>query len=83
MFINDLCVFLENKNGVGITLDELVITALLFADDMVIFSDTREGLQKGLDAMKEYCYMWSLEVNTSKTKCVAFKKGGKIGREER
>ena len=50
---------------------------------MVIFSDTREGLQKGLDAMKEYCYMWSLEVNTSKTKCVAFKKGGKIGKKDK
>ena len=80
MFINDLCDDLEKVNGVGINLEEIVMTALLFADDMVIFSKTKDGLQKGLDALKKYCDMWGLEVNKEKTKCVAFKNGGKIGK---
>ena len=27
----------------------------MFADDMALFSDTREGLQLGLDDLKLYC----------------------------
>ena len=80
MFINDLCEFLQGTDGVGVVLEELFLTALLFADDMVILSQSRDGLQKGLNALKDYCDKWGLEVNIKKTKCMAFKKGGRIGK---
>ena len=35
----------DNGND-GITLDQLTLYLLLFADDAVIFSETPEGLQK-------------------------------------
>ena len=80
MFINDLDEFLTNDMNCGILLDDLILTSLLFADDMVIFSNTRKGLQYGLDALNEYCIYWGLTVNVQKTNCVAFKKGGKISK---
>ena len=66
MFINDLDEFLTNDMNCGVLLDDLILTSLLFADDMVIFSNTRKGLQYGLDALKEYCTYWGLTVNVHK-----------------
>ena len=43
-------------------------------DDIVIFSETAEGLRKGLDIFKDYCDKWKLIINTSKTKIMVFRK---------
>ncbi len=55
----------------------------MFADDMAIFSETREGLQAGLDALSDYCRKWGLTVNIDKTKIVVFRKGWRLGRLDR
>ena len=44
----------------------------LFADDTVLFSDSAEDLQVQLNNVSEYCDIWKLKVNLSKTKIVAF-----------
>ena len=44
---------------------------------MVLFSDNRFGLQRGLDKLYEYCNNWGLIVNVEKTKCLVFKKNGR------
>ena len=79
MFLNDVNDALKTENDVGINLFEWILTILLFADDMALVSESKRGLQKGLDCLSRYCDKWGLEVNKDKTKCVAFKKGGKIG----
>ena len=78
MFLNDLNDNLKAIDDVGVKLDEWLMTLLLFADDMVIFSETRAGLQKGLDLLEQYCLNWGLVVNVNKTKCVAFRNGGRL-----
>ena len=55
----------------------------MFADDMALFSTTREGLQAGLNSLKIYCLKWGLTVNTEKTKVVVFRKGGKNSQEDK
>jgi hypothetical protein len=52
------------------------LNCILFADDMVIMSETAEGLQKCLDCVSQFCDKWRLQVNTSKTKIIIFNKGG-------
>ena len=47
---------------------------LLFADDMVMMSETPDGLQTCLDNLKRYCDVWGLCVNIDKTKVVVFRK---------
>ena len=80
MFLNDLNDYLKEGNDVGIKLSDWILAVLLFADDMVILSESRVGLQNGLNSLSKYCDKWGLEVNINKTKCVPFKKGGRIGK---
>ena len=49
---------------------------LLYVDDIVVFSDSAEGLQKGLDSLFIYCQRWKLKINVMKTKKNVFRKGG-------
>ena len=83
MYLNDLHEDLKSSDDVGILLDDLLLTVLMFADDMIIFSKTRKGLQTGLNKLDDYCSRWGLTVNINKTKCVAFRNGGKIGQLDR
>ena len=48
---------------------------LLYADDTIVMAESAEELQKALDAIKTYCTLWKLTVNTSKTKVVIFSRG--------
>lgn len=41
----DIEMFLQDNSNSGITLDQLFIFLLLFADDAVIFSEAKDGLQ--------------------------------------
>ena len=48
--------------------DTLAMLLLMYADDIVIISDTARGLQDGLDSLKQYCDKWGLKVNIAKSK---------------
>ena len=60
----------------SITLDGEKIPCLLYADDLVLFSDTKNGLQQKLDILNNYCTEWCIEVNVKKTKVIIFNKTG-------
>ena len=66
----------------GINLQQLQLYILLFADDAVLFSETREGLQNELNNLESYCKKWNLTVNVEKTKIVVFRKGGVLGNND-
>ena len=59
LFINDLELFLDNSQ-IGTTIQGLCMKLLMFADDAAIFSETREGLQVGLDNLHSFCSKWGL-----------------------
>lgn len=54
---------------------------LLFADDIILTGTSMIDLQDKLNTLKEYLTLNGLEINTSKTKIVIFKKGGRTKRE--
>ena len=62
------------RTDVGIYLDELLCCYLLYADDLVLFSDTEEGLQAQVNMLFQYCKKWHLIVSLSKTKIMVFNK---------
>ena len=74
-FINDMSTYLHDNTADLVTIEELQIFLLLFADDTVIFSYTKEGLQILLNKLYEYCSKWGIVVNTDKTVVMIFKKG--------
>jgi hypothetical protein len=45
----------------------LKIFIILYADDIVFFSESAEGLQEAISAFQEYCNIWKLTVNANKT----------------
>ena len=52
--INDI--FLKIKNESLVTLDnEYFFNAMNYADDLIIFSTTEDGLQSSLDSLGSYC----------------------------
>ena len=83
LFVNDLETYLEQNPNASLTLDQLSMYLLMFADDTVIFSESVEGLQLSLNNLESYCNKWDLTVNIDKTKIVVFKKGGSLSRQEK
>ena len=80
LFINDIELSLQNGINAGMTLEQISIYLLLFADDAVLFSETQEGLQESLYNLEAYCDKWNLTVNIEKTKVMVFRKGGSISK---
>jgi hypothetical protein len=84
--------FNKNIDGILSKLDEANIhpptmrnrnvPGLLFADDLAVRTTTSIVMQRVINSIKEYCEEWKLKINTSKTKIVVFKKGGKLSKYE-
>ena len=82
MYLNDV----EDEfylNGIeGIDIHHIKLFLLLYADDITLFSETAEGLQRALNLLSTYCQRWKLTVNTNKTKIMFFfRKGGILPRD--
>ena len=71
-YLHDIGQYLDNSNGV--VLGESLLFYLLFADDLVLFSDTAEGLQSQLDGLFTFCKKWHMLLNFSKTRLLVFNK---------
>ena len=56
---------------------------MLFADDMVILSNSPSDLQNSLNLLQTYCNKWGLEVNPEKSKIVVFRKRGGVKHDEK
>jgi hypothetical protein len=85
IYLNDLEKYFIELNGISLELlseqsvNELNVFiklfVILYADDTVILTDTKEGVQNALNIFQSYCEIWKLEVNVNKTKVVIFSKG--------
>ena len=53
--------------GLGVTIKELLLKILKFADDMCLLSESREGLQIALNFLSQYCKKWGVVINILKT----------------
>ena len=80
IYVNDIEEFFYTKGAEGVDITMFKLFLLLYADDITVFSETAQGLQKGLDILKEYCTKWKLTVNIEKSKVIVFRKGGQLPR---
>jgi exonuclease III len=69
-FLYDLQNYLHKESGVYIDTD--LLTYILFADDLILCSETPEGLQKLIDGLYKFCSKWHLIVSLTKTNIVIF-----------
>ena len=51
---------------------------LLWADDLVVFSQSAEGLQSAIDKVSAFYASLGLQINKTKTKIIIFNKSGKV-----
>ncbi|MES9883266.1 MAG: reverse transcriptase family protein [Sedimenticola sp.] len=73
IFIDDMAEHLRNNTDADfVTIDQLQIFLLLFADDTALFAETEYGLQSLLNGLHDYCNRWGITVNIGKTKVVVF-----------
>ena len=54
------------------------ISCILYADDLVFYSESLESVQNAVDVLHQYCSVNELTVNTSKTKVLKFRRGGRL-----
>ena len=73
LFIADLSAAFTHC-GIRIETDALV-NHILYADDLVILSDSPEKLQRAINRLSLYCTKNKITVNVEKTKCMIFYKG--------
>ena len=71
-YMADMGDYLESRFGV--CMGHSIIMHLLWADDLVLISDTCAGLQKQLDGLQIFCSKNLTAVNEIKTKCMSFGK---------
>ena len=77
LFINDLPdIFDSSCHPVSLNITKL--NCLMYADDVILLSETAEGLQNCLLNLHQYCENWGLEVNIKKTKSVVFNRTGRL-----
>jgi exonuclease III len=70
-FLADLGMFLQDKYGICLS-DDVILLHILWADDLVIMSDTAEGLQQQLDGVFNFCKQNHMIVNELKTKVMVY-----------
>ena len=56
----------------GVKLVHSKLRLLLFADDLVLLSETTQDMQRAVDLLNEYCDIWDLKINLIKTKLIPF-----------
>ena len=76
LFINDIPELFDNTCR-PVTLGDEKISCLMYADDLVILSETESGIQNCLDKLKQYTDKWKLELNIKKTKIMVFQNTGR------
>ena len=75
--INDLP-NIFNEGDDQVELDGIRISSLLYADDLILLSTSKSGLQSCLNKLALYCENNCLSVNLKKTKAVVFCKNGRL-----
>ena len=76
-FINDILENISTDNEDALSINDLNLFMLLYADDEVLFSTSPEMLQNMMNNLYDYSSIWNLKVNTNKTKIMIFEKGRK------
>lgn len=66
IFINDLPNWLKDCSPAKY--NDLSIHCLLYADDLIILSESSAGMQKAINKLSQYCDIWQLHININKTK---------------
>jgi hypothetical protein len=64
IFVNDLILYF-NTDCKPVHLNDALLYCLMYADDLVLLSESKDGLQNSLDWLNRFCKEWGLQINIS------------------
>ena len=76
LFFNDLKDVFDDGTE-SIDLHNIELSHLLYADDLILMSWSKEGLQVCLGKLANYCDKWNLKVNMENSKTLVFNPGSR------
>ena len=75
LYVNDLPSAFQNTLSDPIILPNgTKLNSLLYADDLIIISRSKIGLQNCLNTLSSFCNSWMLDINSKKTEVMIFQK---------
>ena len=77
IFIHDLSAELNTVKAKTPQLNNINISHLFWADDLVLLGLSEESLQMLIDVLSKYCTTWGLTINPKNTKIMIFNKAGR------
>ena len=67
-YINKIEQLMNDIDEMGVYLNGVKVSVIMYADDLILISETRHGLQLGMNALYEICSANTLTVNTKNVK---------------
>ena len=85
IFISEVSRIINSKcsSGFQFLANLAIIHHLFWADDIILVSDTPQGLQQKLNILEEQSTRLGVKVNLEKTKIIVFRKGGFLSKFEK
>ena len=62
----------HQQKDIGVSISEIIIAHLLWADDLIFFSNSDQGIQNQLDDLKNFCNNNIIIVNETKAQVMNF-----------
>ena len=78
LFVNDIFYLFDNAKCDPVRLHTKLIHCLMCADDLLILSETENGLTESLERLGNYAKKWKLKISARKTNIIVFNMAGKV-----
>ena len=79
LYINGIFDLINDNSTSDVYLKENnKVNGLMYADDLVLISRTKENLQHQIDKLGDFCQKWKLTINIKKTKSMVFNRGNNL-----
>jgi exonuclease III len=72
LYINDIQNIFNKRGCDPAMIDKRPIGCLMYADDILVLSQSSKGLQTSLNNLNKYCKRWRLPININKSKTMVF-----------
>ena len=72
LFMTDLPEYFRVHNCPGVKSGNQSLNCLMYADDLLVISNSPEGLQQSLNVIYKHAQEWKLKVNTKKSNIIIF-----------